>query len=168
MTKCSFAEFFTKQIRDLKTVCDRNTCNLCKLICQTFNASLSEILNCFFSNRQHHIVPAFGCRLKTFKKVCIISASQSSVTGDHHITGAGIGGLSGIYRRKINVFFCNVFQCLMQLCEVRTAGFCTFLCLTQFGGCNKLHGLGNLHRTLYAFDTQLYRFHISSHMIIPS
>ena len=45
MTKCSFAEFFTKQICDLKTVCDRNICDLRKLICQAFNASLSEILN---------------------------------------------------------------------------------------------------------------------------
>ena len=168
MPECSFAEFFTKQICDLKTVCDRNICDLRKLIRQAFNAPLSEILNCLFTNRQNHIILTFCCWFQTFKKVCIISASQTSVTGNRYIAVTRIGWLSGVYRRKINVFSGNVLQCLMQLCEVRTAGFCTFLCLTQFGGCNKLHGLGNLHRTLYAFDTQLYRFHISSHMIIPS
>ena len=91
MPKRSFSEFFTKQICDLKTVRNRNICNLCETVCQAFNAPLSEILNCLFANRQNHIVFTFRCCFQTFKKVCIISACQASVTGNHYITAAWIG-----------------------------------------------------------------------------
>ena len=91
MPECSFAEFFTKQICDLKTVCDRNICDLRKLICQTLNASLSEMLNCFFSYRQNHIILAFSCSFQTFEKIGIISTSQTSVTGNRYIAVTRIG-----------------------------------------------------------------------------
>ena len=168
MSKSSLSEFCTEKICHLKAVCNRNISCFRKLFCQTFNPSLSEILYRFLSYRQNHIVFAFGRCLQTFEKVGVITTCKSSVTCDHYITGFLIYGFFRINRRKIGILSCNIFQCLMKLCKVRAAGFRPFLCLTQFGGCYQLHGLGNLHGTLYTFDTQLYRFHISSHTIIPS
>ena len=165
MAKGSFAKFRAEHICHLKTVRHRNIPHFCKLFCQSFYPSLTEIFHCFLSNRQNHVVLTFCRSLQTLEKICIVSACQSSVTRDHYIAGFIVGGLFRINRCEICILSCNLFQCLMKFCKVRTAYLCAFLCLTQFGGCYKLHGLGNLHSTLYTLDTQLYRFHIRSHTI---
>ena len=98
MAKGSFAKFCTEHICHLKTIRYRNTSCLCKLFCQSFYPSLTEIFHCFLSNRQNHVVLTFCRSLQTLEKICIVSACQSSVTRDHYIAGFIVGGLFRINR----------------------------------------------------------------------
>ena len=98
MAKGSFAKFCTEHICHFKTVCYRNTSCLCKLFCQSFYPSLTEIFHCFLSNRQNHVVLTFCRSLQTLEKICIVSACQSSVTRDHYIASFIVGGLFRINR----------------------------------------------------------------------
>ena len=91
MAKGSFSKFRAEHICHLKTVRYRNTSCLCKLFCQGFYPSLTEIFHCFLSNRQNHVVLTLSRRLQTFKKIGVITTCKSSVTCDHYITGFIVG-----------------------------------------------------------------------------
>ena len=93
MAKGSFAKFCTEHICHLKTIRYRNTSCLCKLFCQSFYPSLTEIFHCFLSNRQNHVVLTLSRRLQTFKKIGVITTCKSSVTCDHYIAGFIVGRL---------------------------------------------------------------------------
>ena len=163
VSKFSLLKFPAEQIRHLKAVCNRNIGNFAKAFCNTGKSiSLRILLSLFPNGKNQEILIHRGC-FQTFKQVGVISASQTTVSGDQHITALLIPGFSCIYRRKICIPLGNIHKGLMHGLKIGPADFRPFFCFTQFGGCYKFHCLGNLHGALHTFDPQLYRFHVCSH-----
>ena len=76
----------------------------------------------FPNGKNQEILIHRGC-FQTFKQVGVISASQTTVSGDQHIAALLIPGFSGIYRGKICIPPGNIHKGLMHGLKIGPADF---------------------------------------------
>ena len=167
MTEFLVFEFPAEHIGHLKAIGHRDVLNLRILLSDTGNSLSPVILHGLLADGQHHTILSFHGRFHSLEHIGIVAAGQSAVSCHDHIAVFFRSCFLHIHGCKIRIAVCDILQSLVKLPEIRTAGFCSFLCFTQFGGCYKFHRPGDLHGALHTSDTQLHRFHICSHMLPP-
>ncbi len=160
-------KLFAYKICHLKAIGNVYSRNFPEILGNNFFLAAFEIFHGLLSNGKNRIFLVLGILLKTLEKIAVVTARKTSVTGDHHVTNLLITVLFDIYGRKIRISLRNPAQSSIKLFKIRATGFGTLLCPAKFGGCHKFHRLGNLHRVLNTFDSQLYSFCICSHLYSP-
>lgn len=100
-----------------------------------------------------------GIRLHSLENIGIVSAGQSTVTGNDNIQ-TPVGGSSGKIR-TVNMLLRrrDIKQSRIECFKIRAAMLNPLLGAPQLAGRHQFHGLGDLHGALYAFDAQLDFLH---------
>ena len=124
---------------------------------------VDKVLLTSFANGQHRDRALLGLRL--LEHVGVISTGQAAGAcnddqqGAFDLCPAQVGAAGpGVCRR-------NAGQRVVQRFKVGAAVFHPLLGTAHFGGSHQLHGLGDLHGTLYAFDAQLDVLHGTCHAL---
>ena len=123
---------------------------------------MTEVFNRFLTYRQDHIVAAFRLTFHKLEKVGIIAAGKSPVTCDHNVQPFVIGYLLRIRRLEIGIPAGNIRKRFPHNGEIRFALICLLFGFAKLRCRHQLHGLGDLHGVLNAFDPEFYSFHIGS------
>ena len=168
MSEFSFGISVTDQFGDAEAVGNADPCYFRVRFSEKFHPAMAEILDRFLTYRQDHIVAAIRLTLHKLEQVGVVAARKSSVAGDHDIQPFIVGHLLRIRRLEICISTGNFSESFLHDSEIRFALICLLLGFTKFGCRHQLHGLGDLHGVLNAFDPEFYSFHIGScHILIP-